>query len=84
LLGVPVSLIATCGAVYLFNYSINNLTLLAPARADRAASRLDLQVEDGEKFGLAMIGRDERFVPAFIQSRKSNYAGLAGVFFKER
>ncbi|MBV8574038.1 MAG: efflux RND transporter permease subunit, partial [Acetobacteraceae bacterium] len=28
-LAVPVSLIATCAAIYLFNYSINNLTLLA-------------------------------------------------------
>jgi HAE1 family hydrophobic/amphiphilic exporter-1 len=28
-LAVPVSLIATCAAMYLFNYSINNLTLMA-------------------------------------------------------
>ena len=28
-LAVPVSLIATCAAMYLFNYSINNLTMLA-------------------------------------------------------
>jgi HAE1 family hydrophobic/amphiphilic exporter-1 len=28
-LAVPISLIATCAAMYLFNYSINNLTLMA-------------------------------------------------------
>jgi hypothetical protein len=29
-------------------------------------------------------GRDEDFVPARSPQRKNNYAGLAGVFFKER